>query len=371
MKRPDGRRSPRRASRQGSQWKGRAELFKIFYEIGRALARGHGYDTVVRNVVRAASRLTGADAGSVLVLDPATGNLIHREGHGLSGAERTISFEPGEGVAGWVAQKGRLARIADVRRDKRFAPKVVQKRPIRSLLSVPVRLKNRVVGVLTVTSDRTNAFAAGDAQLLGMLAAQVAIDLENARLEALASRDPLTGVANRRRFDETLARALADARRTKISVAVALLDLDHFKTVNDVYGHPEGDKVLRTAVERWQSGLRPADLLARIGGEEFAVLLPGADAPRARDVAERLRTRLSSKPFAVRRGSVQLPITVSIGVAVSDAGAGTPSKLLSSADAALYQAKDDGRNRVVIAGDRRRNADRRRGERRKGDRRKT
>src|SRR5207253_7650861 len=118
-------------------------------------------------------------------------------------------------------------------------------------LCVPVKLKARVVGVLTVTSGRIDAFGVEDAQLLGMLAAQVALDLENARLEALASRDPLTGIANRRRFDETLERTLAEAKRTKIPVGVALLDLDHFKTVNDVYGHPEGDRVLRVAVERW------------------------------------------------------------------------------------------------------------------------
>lgn len=350
----------------------RAELFQIFYEIGRALARGHGYDTVVRSVVRAASRLTNADAGGVLVLDPASGNLVHREGHGLSGAERTISFAPGEGVAGWVAERGRAARIADIRRDRRFVPKVVQKLAIRSLLCVPVKLKARVVGVLTVTSARVGAFGTDDAKLLGMLAAQVALDLENARLEALASRDPLTGIANRRRFDEVLERTLADAKRTKIPVGVAMLDLDHFKTVNDVYGHPEGDKVLRLAVERWLSAVRPADLLARLGGEEFAVLIPGADAARSKDVAERLRARLAAKPFPVRRGTVQLPMTVSIGVAVAERGAGTPSKLLSSADAALYRAKRDGRNRVVVAGSRRKtSAERRRAERRKGERRKT
>lgn len=352
---------------------GQEDVLRIFYEIGRALARGHGYDTVVRSVVRAGTRLTGGDAGSVLVLDPASGNLIHREGHGLSGAERTISFAPGEGVAGWVAQRGRAASIGDIRRDPRFVRKTAQRRSIRSLLCVPVKLEGKVVGVLTVTSSRPRAFGRDDTRLLGMLAAQVALDLENARLEALASRDPLTGIANRRRFDELLDRMLADARRTRTPLAVALLDLDHFKTVNDVYGHPEGDRVLRMAVERWQGAVRAVDLLARLGGEEFAVVIPTAEADRAREVADRLRLRLVQKPFPVRRGTVQLPVTVSVGVAVSAKGAGTPASLLARADAALYRAKREGRNRVVLAGGSRaaspRKKDRRKSDRRKGERR--
>ena len=357
------------------QRRGRQEdVLRIFYEIGRALARGHGYDTVVRSVVRAGTRLTGADAGSVLVLDPASGNLIHREGHGLSGAERTISFQPGEGVAGWVAQRGRAACIADIRRDPRFVRKTAQRRSIRSLLCVPVKLEGKVVGVLTVTSSRPRAFDAGDARLLGMLAAQVALDLENARLEALASRDPLTGIANRRRFDELLERLLVDAHRTRTPLSIALMDLDHFKTVNDVYGHPEGDRVLRMSVERWQGAVRAVDVLARLGGEEFAVVIPAADAARAKEVAERLRLRLVQKPFPVRRGTVQLPITVSIGVAVSARGAGTPASLLSRADSALYRAKREGRNRVVVSGGVRKSAaprkERRKSDRRRGERRK-
>ena len=343
-----------------------AEVLTIFYEIGRALARGQGYGTVVRSVVKACTRLTGADAGSVLVLDPASGNLIHREAHGLSGAERTITFRPGEGVAGWVVKNERPARIDDVRTDRRFVEKAAQRRQIRSMLSVPVKLKRRVVGVLTVTSAKARAFTDDHTGLLSVLAAQVAIDLENARLQALASRDPLTGVANRRRFDETLSRHLADSKRTKLPVAVAILDLDHFKTVNDVYGHPTGDRVLKACVERWESAIRGHDLLARLGGEEFAVILPGADASRARDIAERLRTRLASSAFPVRRGSVDLAVTVSIGVAVNRSGQ-TAAGLLAQADAAVYRAKHEGRNRVVLAGCRA--ATPRRGERRRAERR--
>ena len=121
-----------------------------------------------------------------------------------------------------------------------------------------------------------------------------------------------------------------------------MLDLDHFKTVNDVYGHPEGDKVLRTAVERWQSGLRPADLLARIGGEEFAVLLVETSQSGGLEVAERLR--LAIKALETPSGG---RITASFGVAECPTDAQTASGILKAADVALYEAKRTGRDRVM------------------------
>lgn len=322
-------------------------VLRIFFEIGRAIARGDGYDTVVRAIVRAATELTFADAGSVLVRDAASGSLFLRVGHGLSGAEQTISFAPGEGIAGWVAKTGRVALVHDVRRDRRFAVKPGQGRPIRSLLCVPVKLRRRTVGVLTVTSARTRAFVAIDARLLSMLAAQTAVDLENVRLEAMASRDPLTGIANRRAFDEALAGRLAEARRSHLPLAIAILDLDHFKKVNDTHGHPAGDAVLKEAVRRWLLAVRGLDLLARMGGEEFGLVLPGADAGRAREVAERLRRRIEEEPFEVRRK--RLAVTVSVGIAIRSAGTATPARLIAAADEALYRAKRGGRNRVELS----------------------
>ena len=336
------RKAPRRPTAATTE-----RIVGIFTAIGRALARGDSYDTVVRAVVRAATELTRADAGSVLVLDPASGNLIHRAGSGLSGAERTISFEPGEGIAGWVAARGRACVVRDARRDRRFSSKKGQRRAIRSMVCVPVTLKRRCVGVLTVTSARVNAFRTADARLLAMLAAQVAVDLENVRLEAIASRDPLTGIANRRAFDEALAARLAYARHSHTPLAVALLDLDHFKKVNDSLGHPAGDVVLKEAVRRWLLAIRGLDILARLGGEEFGLLLPGANGERARDVAERLRRRTAETPFLTRRG--RIAVTVSVGIAIAPRGLGTPKRLVAAADRALYRAKHAGRDRVEIA----------------------
>jgi len=167
-------------------------------------------------------------------------------------------------------------------------------------------------------------------------------------LREQASTDPLTGLANRRTILEVLDRELARCRRSGGVCSVGMVDLDHFKAVNDTYGHAAGDAVLRQAASTMRATLRPYDLLGRYGGEEFVVVLPGCDAAGARAAAERLRASMAGTTIAV--GEVSLRVTCSLGIAV---GATEKSwerdRLLSTADAALYRAKEEGRDRVVVA----------------------
>jgi diguanylate cyclase (GGDEF)-like protein len=157
------------------------------------------------------------------------------------------------------------------------------------------------------------------------------------QLEQLAGTDPLTGIANRRAWDEALAREIAAAQRAGDPICVALLDLDHFKHVNDAHGHQHGDRVLQAVVAAWAGELRPRDLLARLGGEEFAILLPGSDAATGHGVAERLRA-------AMPAGTT----TCSAGVAAWD-GTADAATLLATADEMLYLAKQAGRDRTIVA----------------------
>ncbi|MFC3695646.1 GGDEF domain-containing protein [Chenggangzhangella methanolivorans] len=168
------------------------------------------------------------------------------------------------------------------------------------------------------------------------------IEVELARL---SRTDPLTGLANRRRYEELLASGFEEARRTAGSLALLIVDADHFKRHNDRYGHAAGDELLKRLARRLEDGARRAgDTAARIGGEEFAVLLPGADIARAAEVADDIHA-------AVARLSVEGGVTVSIGLAVAGPGgaAATPEELYRLADAALYEAKDGGRNRTCRA----------------------
>jgi diguanylate cyclase (GGDEF)-like protein len=174
----------------------------------------------------------------------------------------------------------------------------------------------------------------------GLIARLRAVLAERARLieelEALAGSDPLTGAANRRAWDDALAQTIATARRTNDPVCVVILDVDHFKRINDTHGHAQGDRILKAIAAAWSAELRPADLLARIGGEEFAVLLPGCDAMTGQSVAERLRD------------AMPVGTTGSAGVAEWDGTSNAP-ELLAVADRMLYLAKQAGRDQTVIA----------------------
>lgn len=170
------------------------------------------------------------------------------------------------------------------------------------------------------------------------------------RNRTLALQDELTGLDNRRAVGEQLARQLALAQRNHRPLALLIIDIDHFKRVNDTHGHLAGDQVLRTLALRLQSRLRTQDALGRWGGEEFLVLLSDTDGPGARVLAEQLRTRVAQSPFMLDLGdnaTLAVPVTISIGLhAVDGATPITEDRLIAAADEALYRAKLNGRNRV-------------------------
>jgi diguanylate cyclase (GGDEF)-like protein len=180
------------------------------------------------------------------------------------------------------------------------------------------------------------AFWMGVAGIAGFSINELVLQRERlqSQLGRMARTDALTGLPNRRAWDEALDRELTLANRTGAPVCAALLDLDHFKEFNDLNGHPAGDMHLKAAASLWRARLRSADLIARYGGEEFAVLLTATDADRAQDVIETLRTSMPSEE------------TVSAGIAEWD-GVETGSELLIRADRALYEAKRNGRNRTI------------------------
>lgn len=170
------------------------------------------------------------------------------------------------------------------------------------------------------------------------------------RNRTLALQDELTGLDNRRAVGEQLARQLALAQRNHRPLALLIIDIDHFKRVNDTHGHLAGDQVLRTLALRLQSRLRTQDVVGRWGGEEFLVLLCDTDGPGARVLAEQLRTRVAQSPFMLDLGdnaTLAVPVTISIGLhAVDGATPITEDRLIAAADEALYRAKLNGRNRV-------------------------
>ena len=203
-------------------------------------------------------------------------------------------------------------------------------------------LARRRDAALELASERETALAASLERV-----EQANRDLERAHAEAerLSREDPVTGIFNRRHFGEVLAGELSDPEDGG-TPAVMLLDLDHFKRVNDEHGHLMGDAVLQAVTDRIASVLREEDCLARWGGEEFAVLAPSIDRDGVHALAERAREALAETP--IRTGDVSIELTLSVGAALATKGQRTPDALVHAADQALYEAKGDGRNCVRI-----------------------
>jgi diguanylate cyclase (GGDEF)-like protein len=176
------------------------------------------------------------------------------------------------------------------------------------------------------------------------------LDEANRELQRLSSVDSLTGIANRRQFDDTLLREWRRALRKKLSIALLICDVDFFKHYNDHFGHQGGDECLRRIATSLSDQVkRPTDLVARYGGEEFAIVLPDTDADGARRVAEAMREAIEAMHLVHAPSSGKSWVTISLGLAaaVPEAGNASPQRLLEAADAALYEAKRAGRNRCM------------------------
>jgi len=216
---------------------------------------------------------------------------------------------------------------------------------------VPVITDDAVIALMRLSRSSKKPFTADELRFLEAVSNQTALALERAKLiaflENLSITDALTGIANRRHFEWRLSEEIERARRYKYPLSMLMLDLDHFKQVNDSYGHQIGDIVLQQVAQRLRRILRRTDFLARYGGEEFIALAPQTPADRALILAERLRQVIAESPIPVA-DNLQIHITISIGVAVFPDHAQNESELIGAADAALYKAKQTGRNRVCM-----------------------
>ncbi|MEZ4384886.1 MAG: diguanylate cyclase [Nannocystaceae bacterium] len=269
----------------------------------------------------------------------------------LVGRMGGLVFEDGMGLVA-IAVKNRLplpARGDAVEPDAVvFTPRTRLSRA-RSLLILPLVHGEQILGAITLASSREGAFPDDTREMLRVISYQVAVSLQNARMyssmEERATTDGLTGLTNHRAFQERFAglHALAERRGGKLSVI--LTDIDHFKKINDTYGHPVGDAVLKRVAAIFSGRSRKVDIVARYGGEEFVLVLPDTDARGAEIFANKLREEIGAQTMTSDKGPFK--ITISMGVAEYPSDGQSCSELIEHADQALYYCKKNGRNCVV------------------------
>lgn len=324
------------------------KLPAALFEIGKLMGSDLEPGVLLSRIGELICQLIQASTCSVMLLDADRQCLLSKEAYTLRPERgQSQSFRIGKGVAGWVVERGEPALIADVRQDYRFIVLTGHQTPITSMLCVPLIARGERVGVVCATSTRPGAFDAAGLELVQLIAGTIAVDIENVRLHRVAVTDPLTGVYNREFLMQRLPQEIETAIDRDRALSVAMVDVDHFKSVNDHYGFPIGDAVLAEVARRLRGAIRAGDVLVRYGGEEFLAVLPKADAGRAWEVGERMRQRVCERAFHVGDG-LALLLRVSVGVAQWRTGEEMP-QLLDRADMALHGAKDRGRNRVEVA----------------------
>ena len=274
-----------------------------------------------------------------------------------NGRAKNQVIPAGEGMSGYVIASGKSLIIRDMLVEEQKvrteglefihfgSPDV-----IRSILAVPMRLGGIVIGSISTQSYKANAYTEEDLTLLDMLASYAVIALENSRLfkkiQRLAIIDSLTDIYNRRHLFVLGQREFNRARRFNRPLSVVFIDIDHFKEVNDRYGHRAGDQVLTLITRTIQKHVRDIDIMGRYGGEEFLLFIPEVELEATRHIAERIRTAVEQALGESRFSKP--PVTISLGVVSLTDDIPTLSALVARADAAMYDAKHSGRNRVAF-----------------------
>ena len=303
------------------------------------------------SVVRVSAELMQAERGSLLVFDETEQKFYFKAATGNRADFIEAETETlGEKISLDVLNSGKPVAVENIEERKFPNASTERNYKTKSFISYPIKIGERRIGIFNAADKIDGSFYnESDLDLLDALAPQIAVTLDRTTLkkkagefEQLSITDALTGLLNRRYLEERLSEEINRFRRNGDSVSFMMIDVDEFKSYNDKFSHPEGDKALQIVGRLMKETLRSEDVAARYGGEEFSILLPQTTLPEACIIAERIRQKVEHEKFPNRK------VTISIGVASVSSQVSTPHDLISAADKALYKAKQAGRNTIKI-----------------------
>ena len=328
----------------------RIAALTTLYEVGQTLTSTLDLDHVLRLIVDSVANLSGASACSIMLLDERREELRVRMSVGMpEEIARTACRKMGEGFSGRVAQTGEPIFLRDVTQaaDLRGCNPSRYKSP--SLIVVPLKARGIVIGVLNCNDKKGGDFSAEDMNLITLFAHQAAIAIDNARMHVelwkTSVTDGLTQTYVHAFFEEQLNKRVDTVKARAGTVAVIMIDLDHFKQVNDQHGHQAGDIVLQGVAALLRRAVRSGDIVARYGGEEFVLVLSDVPHRVVMSVAERLRRAVEASTFV--SGEANIKVTASFGVSMLPTDVNDAQPLVKLADDNLYLSKHAGRNRVT------------------------
>ncbi len=319
------------------------------YEVLLSLTQERKVDVVVERLVQGASALTLTEKSLILLIDPEQSDVIYSKSYGID-IDDAAFLGPVEstGLLSLAYTAEQPVVIEDPPQHRLWEKTPWMHHILQQLLAVPLVLGGRIEGLFCVLNKKNaEVFSSEDLNVLSTLALHAGTAIDNARfvekMEKQAITDSLTDLLNHMEFQQRLNEEIERSRRYGKSFTLLMLDLDHFKEVNDTYGHPVGDKVLIETAKTLKTLLRSVDLAFRYGGEEFAVLLPETEVQGARIIADRIRQEIAEQSILTQTGET-LHITVSIGISEFPQDADQREDLISTADQALFASKRNGRN---------------------------
>lgn len=311
------------------------------------------------NIVEKSAEVVGAEQGSIMLLNEEAYEIEVKSTLGLNLAILShIRIRPGEGIAGSVLETGMPMVVSNVETDNRVSRPNRVRYKTKSFISLPLKIRNKSIGVLNLADKKDGTFfSENDIKLLEAIALYSAVAIERRvyyqsaiDLRKISITDPLTSLLNRRYFEERIAEEMERSKRHRQPFSLIILDIDNFKNLNDTYGHLYGDEILKTTTSVIRRCVRIIDIAARYGGEEFAIILPTTDKNDAGIIAERIRAEIEGTVCLAKDTGTTLNITVSLGIASFPDDASAAEELINNADRALYRAKSQGKNKVVIFG---------------------